>query len=288
MSQTQPTPSVSNCLVKSQQCLDLQGSGNTSQTLGKKRQNLGKKWCFTFNNYDLSHISSLEMKFRDLQVLYIFGKEIGESGTPHLQGYIESTKRIRPIEFFGLPKEIHWEKAKQPRENNIRYCSKDGNFYTNFKNIEIYKDKYDGSDLPTSWSSSQEAVINHIINTEPNDRNISYVFGGFGTGKSKICKYLCYRYKASLVYGTNRDALFSITGKERIICINIPKKGNINWSLIEQIKDGMFYSSKYEGRMILMKPPHLVIFTNLSPDTISESDIDKKRLQIFEVCNHIA
>jgi hypothetical protein len=46
-------------------------------------------WCFTLNNYTTD-----ELEFLSSSILgsgeynYIIGKEIGESGTPHLQGYI--------------------------------------------------------------------------------------------------------------------------------------------------------------------------------------------------------
>lgn len=49
-----------------------------------------RNYCFTFNNYD--GLPDLDHEF----VRYsIYQEEIGEEGTPHLQGYIELTKPMR-------------------------------------------------------------------------------------------------------------------------------------------------------------------------------------------------
>ena len=46
------------------------------------------------------------------------------------------------------------------------------------------------------------------------------------------------------------------------------------------LKDGIFYSPKYEGRQVIMAPPRIAIFTNIHPDRIDEERIDKTRLII--------
>ena len=87
--------------------------------------------CFTLNNPgpgDLAAIQALTW------VKYgIVGNETGESGTPHLQGYLNLTKRtalatvIRNLR-AALSKAPHVEPCKGNPEQNIAYCSKDGDF----------------------------------------------------------------------------------------------------------------------------------------------------------------
>jgi hypothetical protein len=53
-----------------------------------------KYWCFTLNNYtdeDIFEINSL-IEFNSNMNYLCYGKEIGESGTIHLQGYFELLK----------------------------------------------------------------------------------------------------------------------------------------------------------------------------------------------------
>lgn len=88
-----------------------------------------RAWCFTHNNYDelsLEHIRSL---LKTPKVRYaIFGHEVGESGTPHLQGYV-SFKNAQP--FDRMQKAFircHLSPAKGNEKQNYEYCSKDGEF----------------------------------------------------------------------------------------------------------------------------------------------------------------
>lgn len=58
---------------------------------------------------------------------YIYGKETGDSGTPHLQGYVELASRVT---FNKLSKHLngfHIESRKGTSQQAIQYCSKDGN-----------------------------------------------------------------------------------------------------------------------------------------------------------------
>ena len=100
-------------------------SGNT------KRIPASKRWCFTLNNYGedewLQILNSLKEKGN-----FIMGREVGEQGTPHIQGYVEFHTKCRPLECIKN-KRIHWEKAKGNQEDNIKYCSKDKDFETNLE-----------------------------------------------------------------------------------------------------------------------------------------------------------
>jgi len=59
----------------------------------------------------------------------IIGKEVGESGTPYLQGYItfHKNKRLSPVKI--IHPRAHWETARESTDECIKYCSKDGDFH---------------------------------------------------------------------------------------------------------------------------------------------------------------
>jgi len=99
-----------------------------------KKQGLQlKSWFFTYNNYTLTDIETIETKFKEICETYVFQQEKGAEGTPHLQGFIKLKKKMRWTE-FGLPKEIHWEKPRSDA-NCEEYCCKeetrDGKVFTN-------------------------------------------------------------------------------------------------------------------------------------------------------------
>lgn len=86
-----------------------------------------RNYCFTLNNYTEDDISKLEGLATDVTYL-IFGKEIGESGTPHLQGFVQFRSRLR----FNVAKEkisgrCHLEPARDVQKARD-YCVKDGDF----------------------------------------------------------------------------------------------------------------------------------------------------------------
>lgn len=72
------------------------------------------------NNYvDTQMVDSIDCKY------IIYGKEVGESGTPHLQGFIVfSLQKTLSAAIKSLPG-CHVEIAKDV-EASIKYCSKDG------------------------------------------------------------------------------------------------------------------------------------------------------------------
>ena len=55
-----------------------------------------KNWCFTLNNYTNVDELKLDTMFEHGHFNYLcWGREIGESETPHLQGYVQLKKKLR-------------------------------------------------------------------------------------------------------------------------------------------------------------------------------------------------
>ena len=79
------------------------------------------------NNYTESDVA----RFHDApdRAYVIIGKEVGDSGTPHLQGYItfHKNKRLSPVKI--IHPRAHWEIARESTDECIKYCSKDGDFH---------------------------------------------------------------------------------------------------------------------------------------------------------------
>jgi len=84
-----------------------------------------RSYCFTLNNY--TEVERLVLLHATCRYV-IIGKEVGESGTPHLQGYIvfsteKSLKQVRQL----CPRS-HWEGARGSALDSYTYCSKEGDF----------------------------------------------------------------------------------------------------------------------------------------------------------------
>lgn len=85
-----------------------------------------KHWCFTLNNYTEADVERL--KALDCVDYLIAGKEVGASGTPHLQGYVcfQSRKRLnQAVQILG---QAHFSITRMIQQS-IDYCKKDGDFF---------------------------------------------------------------------------------------------------------------------------------------------------------------
>lgn len=87
-----------------------------------------KYWCFTVNNYTTEDEQSLKSLFLHGKCTYlVFQREEGESGTPHLQGYIELHDRLRLacVKRLGGLQRAHLELRRGTAEQARAYCLKE-------------------------------------------------------------------------------------------------------------------------------------------------------------------
>lgn len=261
---------------------EKKGLGNTKSK--------SRNWVFTFNNYTEAELKSLA---QDLGTSgkYIFQEEKGKEGTPHLQGYVE-WKNAR--HFNALKKQfpkIHWEKCNN-KKASIAYCCKDdtriGRVYN--KGIEPPEQlRLISEEKLYPW---QHGLFEKIAE-RPDDRTIHWVQDTKGNnGKTAFCKMLCAKHGAIVLSGKQSDMFFGIVSyKEKtgnapkVILIDIPRSmmNYVSYGGIEKIKDGLFFSAKYESTMFIMNSPHVICFANfecpkeeMSLDRWKVIDLDKK------------
>lgn len=92
-----------------------------------------KRWCFTWNNPTGVPDGSFydDLVKRGTVTYLVFGHERGDSGTYHLQGYIEvPRKRTFPSlnNILHFPPTVHWEVARGTGYQASEYCKKGGHF----------------------------------------------------------------------------------------------------------------------------------------------------------------
>jgi len=89
----------------------------------------GTSWCFTLNNYTEEEYERVKKVCSDEGSYFIVGKEVGDGGTPHLQGYIRFSRRhyFRSVS-AKLGSRCHVEGARGTARKNREYCSKGGDY----------------------------------------------------------------------------------------------------------------------------------------------------------------
>lgn len=248
----------------------------------KKQCAPSKRWCFTWNNYQEGDTEMMIDKLRTISSKYIIGLECGEKGTPHLQGYIEFSRKLRPKPIFSDC--IHWEKAKGNRQENLQYCSKENNYHTNFKMPKALKlININNMHFWQLW------LLEHLYG-DTDDRTVVWIWDEVGgIGKSQFAKFCCSKLNCICVGGKATDIFCGIARYNEaeglypeIVIIDCPrdKISYMNYGAIESVKNGLIFSGKYESAMCVFNSPHIVVFANSPPD---ESKYSKDRWIIKEI-----
>lgn len=248
------------------------GEGNTISSPVRKvtRVSSSKRWCFTYNNYPNDWVAQMAQGLDGCQ--WIGVPEVGESGTPHIQGYVEFPVKVRPAGYKGMPKQIRWEKCRGTRGQNVVYCTK-GGVVGKEGNLKVPRQmKFPWENNMKTW---QKDII-ELIKEDPDDRGIHWYYGDGNIGKTDFCKYLCARHNGIVLSGKGADVRNAVctylkdTGEFPELCIfPIPMSFNteyLSYESLENVKDMFFYSGKYEGGAVNGPRPHVLVFANSEPD----------------------
>lgn len=258
-------------------------AGGNDNPPAVKRCAPAKKWIFRWSNYPTDWKSLLDPRIQGIKgSRYGVGEEIcPTTGTPHLQGWAEFGKKIRPLS-LGLP-HFHWEKMKGTVQDSIEYCSKDGKYHSNVKvqrpnpEIEIF-----------GW----QCEVDDWLATEPDNRSIGWVWSTRGgRGKSSFVRHLVQKREALVCSGKAADMKFMIVKYHEsrgvypeLIVFDVPRSSfkYLSYTGVEEIKNGVFASTKYECSMVEMPYPHVLVLCNFEPDMNNE-DMSSDRYKVWNV-----
>lgn len=288
-----------------------------------------KHWCFTLNNYtpaDVDRLSSWPLPGVDY---IIFGREVGASGTPHLQGTVcfQSRKRLQQVkEVVG---EAHCSVTRYLSQS-IEYCKKDGNVTEN--GFPPTTPKKERSDLEEFKASVKEGVVclkelrelhssvcamypnfvrsyiednrpritvdlhplrpwqqelHSTLILPPDERSIIFIVDRTGNqGKSWFARYYCDLHDNAQIIVPGKKADMAYVAREdcKVFFFDCPrsKQGDfIQYDFLEELKNGYFFSPKYESRVKKIATPHIVVLMNEKPDMTKLSS-DRYNVKILD------
>lgn len=258
-----------------------------------KPSSRGRSWTLTVNNWTENHMSQLS-RLSTKSKHWIIGKEIGDSGTPHLQAYFQFKNQTR---FSTLKKAVptgHWEKAKGSVQDNYVYCSKDGDFDSNIVPKVSRQDLIDlvlNSYENVIWKPWQQSVLD-MLAVNPDSRTINWIYEPTGNvGKSFLAKYLACKPGTIISSGKAADVFNQLNtaiekgARPTLVILDVPRviADFVSYQALEKLKDGCLYSGKYEGGTCIFPDLHVVAFANQKP-TIEK--MSKDRWKIFEIKNN--
>lgn len=268
-----------DCLKSQEISQNLKGVEGNNQTSTPANTYRARRYVFVINNYNDEILNKAKNYLISKSQEYIIGLEVGASGTKHIQGYVEFKNQINvKCIYDNITNKMWITKAKGSKKENYNYCSKDNKYYTNM-NFKTFQEKLNDKILNeeyenVQWRPFQKEILD-LIDTKPDHRKIHWYYNQDGNnGKSYLFKYInLTRNDVIIADGKKDNILYEVSKlieneiEPRIIILDIPRthKDFVNYSLIEQLKNGCVQSGKYEGKKCLFRIPHIIITSNYEP-----------------------
>lgn len=254
--------------------------GNTMNPPDKTRagpKNQLYRWFFTLKMECLT-ASQLSQELKGLGCKeFTFQGEKGKEGFEHWQGVFS----LKNKEYFGtvknwFPNSIHLEPCKDWIKAR-KYCEKSET------RIEgPYTEQSIFLEIITKLNTFQQKVVDDGL--FDNDRTIWWYWDEKGgIGKSSFCKWAYVHLKAEVFKNSKSDNIaYAVSNNPKIIIFDLSRsiEGHINYGIIEDLKNGMVFSGKYESRTKVFNSPRIIIFANFEPDTRKMS-MDRWNIQKF-------
>lgn len=259
-----------------------------------------RNFTFTMNNYpDTTLVDTVDCRY------IVYGKEIGESGTPHLQGTIVFKEAKTETSVRKLLPKCHIEKCVD-LNGSIKYCKKDGDFtergtppMTQVEkgetNVERYKrarkaaEEGREDDIPADIYLRHYSTIKKIKaehQTLPAALTVSnneWIWGPAGTGKTT--KAMTDHPQAYLKDPSNRW-FDGYDGQDVVIVDDFDKYHLAQTHLLKRLAHEQPLQVELKGGSTTIRPKKIIITSNSSPDDLwEEPDLSaiKRRFKITYV-----
>lgn len=113
----------------------------------------------------------------------------------------------------------------------------------------------------------QTKILEHIANQ--NDRQISWVTDHIGgCGKTWLSKYCIATMNAiRFTNGKTKDIAYAYNNEPLVVFdFSRSNEDRINYQILEDLKNGILFSCKYESRCKIFQPPKIIVMSNFLPD----------------------
>jgi hypothetical protein len=246
----------------------------------------GKYWCFTLNNYteEEKKLVSDAVEHNEDITYVCFGIEKGETGTPHLQGYMEFKQRIRlgAIKRIGGFKRVHLELRQGTAAQAKAYCEKDGEFFEfgvlkksqqgKRSDLLAVKDLIDGGADEAKvaeehfgawvrYRKSFSAYRNLVATRQSVERRVYVLYGEPGTGKTRFV----FENEPSLWIANDPTLQWfdGYRGEESVLLDDY--RGDGNPAFLLRLLDRYPLQVPVKGGFVPWVPKRIFITSNLEP-----------------------
>lgn len=225
---------------------------------------------------------------------------------------MKSVKQIQTI----FQNKCHVKKMLGDKKDQLLYCDKERNNIIWEENMDCLGDLeeekrllaerqeiLDSWELPDPWLENkpyrwQEKFEEEIAPYKEDRRKVYWLWESKGkVGKTHFTQHMVSKWGAVVISGKAHDIKYAIAKMKKdgemapkFIILNTPRTHGdcISYQAIEEIKDRLFFSGKYEGGMIKMRfSPTIICFANCEPDVerLSKDRWDIRELPSADMLN---
>lgn len=254
-----------------------------------------KNWCFTINNPSAEVLDRiLSEKIDDVMAL-VCQAEVGEKGTPHLQGCFQLKRKVR----LGGAKKVfgaiaHYEVMKGRWEQAAAYCQKEdtraeGGFTASWgvpttqgKRTDLavlHTALLEGASNKVLWGQQFATMAKyfkavdryHLEQMEPRTTapTVYVLYGDAGTGKSRSA-YDFAKSKGLEIYSpvapNGSKSLWWDGYAQQPVVVLDDFYGWITWSSLLRLLDRYAVKVQSKGGSVEFNSPHIFITSNAPPE----------------------
>lgn len=246
-----------------------EGNSDFSSLEHRTDKNRHTFYCFTKFNFE-----NEEDKFKAILASYckkyFYGRETCPStGRKHLQGFCHLKKPMRISELTSLG--CNLRPCKGSEEQNINYCSKDGdivNYGFDIKpKIKII------NELRPFQKSLEKILTGDVV-----EGRINWVYDKLGQiGKTDLLRYMFVTHKVPFAYGGKCSDIMNLVYNNKDYFLSTDKGGmifnfardtkmkEVSYRALEQVSDGAIFNSKFEAGCFVCNKPNVVVLSNGLP-----------------------
>lgn len=242
-----------------------------------------RKWCFTVNNYtdeDLDFIETFSPRCSYLA----YSKEVGESKTPHLQGFFVCKSACTMTALKKSLPRAHLEVMKGSVDDSVAYCSKENpleEFGTRPKGAgQAEKKRWDlawaaaregrmddiPSDIKYRYYRTTKEICKDHMQTPPDADGTTglWFYGASGAGKSRTARE---RYPGSYLKMANKwwDGY---QDQETVIIDDVDTKHDCLGHHLKIWADRYAFLAETKGGAICIRPKLIIITSQYRIDEI--------------------
>lgn len=258
-------------------------------------------WCFTINNYTEEHeVWCYGMS--EYLTYMVVGKEIGESGTPHLQGYAYFQNPVRFSTVASWFTDAHWEAQKGTCQQAADYCKKGNDYFEKGELPMSQKEKGECGkkseqerwelakagrfeELPPEQYYTYKKIYMEFHTVEDrNELDNLWICGPSGCGKSRFI-----RDNYSEFYWKPMNKWWDGYQGEDVVILDdfAPEHGKFLAYYLKIWADHYAFNAEIKGAMLKIRPKTFLITSQYRLEDCFESPEDieaiKRRFKILQL-----